>query len=505
MDRFETLSCEYFEGHLEAHEAAELASILRNDPQKKRQFLEMYQQNRLLAVDLASGTEEDLARKVLAEIEGDTRQFVKSVMRGVQAPKAAQGRGSRKAGRAAALGGGTGVWIWAPFAAGAAALAILGAWSYFLVPPPAPPRVLARLEASTGEISLSGVGPAKRSIHVGESLDPGQTLESIGPESSAVLVYPDHTRLELGGGTSLRILPDPRSPQGKTLELLRGFLRSTVSRQPKELPLLIQARWAEVRVLGTKFDLHAEAESTRLDVTEGRVRFARTQQTNSPASQGVEVGPGEWAASTRESLVRWTPVCDLDFSRMKELPSQMEAVFCSSKILHTRERKIVPAPDRVRFERGGLVFDPVPGETRDHGLVVARWKEEVGDDIRMEAEIAGGSLWSIGFAVSGDSFEGYRVIFAIRENPGGIMIDTISPVDFVPLASDPRPIAFEKNQAIKVEKVGKRVKVWVDQELRIDTVIDHPLSEGRRKVFAISNFGESPVVRSLRVWRGTNH
>jgi len=49
---------------------------------------------------------------------------------------------------------------------------------------------------------------------------------------------------------------------------------------------------------------------------------------------------------------------------------------------------------------------------------------------------------------------------------------------------------------------GNRIRVWLDQELRLDAVVDPPLAAGRRRTFALSNYGESPVVRSLRVWKG---
>jgi hypothetical protein len=236
-------------------------------------------------------------------------------------------------------------------------------------------------------------------------------------------------------------------------------------------------------------------------VAEGKVRFIRDGDSK---PQGVDVGPGESAVASSQDLVRWTPVCDFDFSKMKELPPTMEALFCSSRVLHTPERKIESGAERIRFENGGLVFDPRPSPKKDHGLVVTRWKEDVGDDIVIEAGVAGGSPWSLGFALSGDSFEGYRIIFAIRENPGGIMIDTIAPIEFKPLFSDPRPIAFDKDHVLRAEKRGNRIKVWLDRELRIDAVIEHPLSPSRKRTFALSNYGESPVVRSLRVWMGSS-
>jgi hypothetical protein len=181
----------------------------------------------------------------------------------------------------------------------------------------------------------------------------------------------------------------------------------------------------------------------------------------------------------------------------------METVFSPSTTLHTSARKVDAAPGGVHFAPGGLVLGPA-GPPKEHGLVVARWKEEVGDDLLMEAEVAGGERWSLGFSLSGDSFEGYRVIFAVFGYPNGIAIDTIHPVECVVLASDPRTISYEKDHTLRLERRGRRTRVWIDRELRLDTEITHSLPEVRKRTFALSNFGAPPVIRSLRVWKAAN-
>jgi hypothetical protein len=495
MDRFDSLSSEYFDGTLEPREAAELAEMLRQDPERKRRFLEMYEQNGLLAVDLGPPHEEALARKVLAEIEeGGPPAVLRPVL--------GSGRGGA---------GGRGLRVkppsrrgvsWKTWAAASAAVLVLG-WGYFLLssPDPGTPAQPARLESAQGEVTVRGPTGPRRTIRAGEEVLPGQILETAGGSSVALLSYPDRTRLEVSGNASIRFQPDPLAPPGKMLLVSQGVLRASVAKQPPDLPFVIQSRWAETRVLGTKFELSVDLDSTRLAVAEGRVRFASAPDAKSPGGKSVEVGSGEQAAANSGGIVRWKQVCDLDFSRMKALPAELEPLFSSSRVLHTPQRKIESAPERIRFEKGGLVFDPAPGPNRDHGLVVARWKEAVGDDLILEAEVAGGPTWSLGFAVSGDSFEGYRVIFGVHDPEGGITVDTIYPTEFIQLAKDGRPIAFGKPHLLRAELRGKHLKVWVDAELHIDTVINHPLPEGRRRRVALSNFGESPVVRTLRVWK----
>ena len=83
----------------------------------------------------------------------------------------------------------------------------------------------------------------------------------------------------------------------------------------------------------------------------------------------------------------------------------------------------------------------------------------------------------------------------------GCTIDSLYPAGQTLLAQDPRPLSYERSHVLRVEKYGRRMRVWVDREIRIDTEVNHALASDRRKTFAISNFGESPVIRSLRVWK----
>jgi len=297
-------------------------------------------------------------------------------------------------------------------------------------------------------------------------------------------------------GSKLRFFDraDARFQGHGRVELKEGAVRCEVTHQPAGQPLVFATPQAEATILGTSFELSTSWNETRLVTLSGRVRLAAE-------GRSVEIGPGEVGVANSSGVVRWKPVCDLDFSKMQALPAQMETVFCPSRTLHTVERKVVPSPDRTHFRDGGLVLNSVLGTQIEHGLIVTRWKEEVGDDVVLEADVVGGQRWSLGFSLSGDSFEGYRVIFAVFGYPEGITIDTIHPVETVVLASDPRPISYEKDHVLRVEKRGKRVRIWVDRELRMDTEITHPLPEGRLRTFAISNFGAPPVIRSFRAWK----
>jgi ferric-dicitrate binding protein FerR (iron transport regulator) len=430
------------EGRLDAEGKRRLAGILLEHPDARQVYLDYCQMHALL-------------------------QSAHGVLQALHVPSAARGR---------RLG-----WI----AAAAAVLVLVGGAFYL--------RGISRIDASIASVQGSAWvlrGGQRAALSESRDLRDGDRLVTdadarteVRTRDGSKILLLDHTEIEL------------RTVEGRSrFELKDGAIRCDIAHQPAGQSLVFSTPHAEAAILGTTFELAVEGHETRLHTLSGRVRF-------SAGGQSVEVGPGERAAADGSGISRWTPVCDLDFSKLKELPPQMETVFSISRLLHTPERKIEPAPERTHFGSGGLVLGAAPGVKAEHGLVVTRWKEAVGDDVVLEAEVVGGERWSLGFALSGDSFEGYRVIFAVLGYPDGIAIDTIHPVDCVVLASDPRPIACEKDHLLRVEKQGRRMRVWVDRQLRIDTEIAHALPDGRRRSFALSNFGAPPTIRSLRVWK----
>lgn len=307
-----------------------------------------------------------------------------------------------------------------------------------------------------------------------------------GADSRAEVRTRDGSRLVLLDRTDLQL-------RDRRVDLREGTLRCEVA--PRDRSFVFSTPHAEATVLGTAFELTSGGGETRVRTTEGRVRL-------SSEGRGVDVNAGELGLAGDGGVVRWEPVCDLAFAGLKRLPPSMESVFCRSELHLTPERKVEPAPDRVHFVESGLVLGPAPGAVPTRGLVVARWKEDVGDELVLEADVAAGPRWSLGFAVSGDSFEGYRVVFAAIDGyPNGVAVDTIWPHKLIVLAVDPRGITYDRDQTLRVERRGTRLRAWVDRELRIDTRIDHPLKESRARTFALSNFGSPPVVRGLRAWK----
>ena len=304
-----------------------------------------------------------------------------------------------------------------------------------------------------------------------------------GPES--------RTEVRTRDGSAIALLEKTDLLLGSRYELREGAIRCDIAKQPRTL--VFATPHAEATILGTSFDLSVGWNETRLHTLSGRVRFTSE-------GQSVEVGPGEKATASAGRLVRWTPVCEFDFTKMKELPPQMETGFCPSDTHLTPQRTVVAAPERVLLTGAGLTFGKPAGAP--HGLIEARWKEDVGDDLIVEAEVAAGEKWGLGIAVSGNSFEGYRAFYAAIEGyPNGVAIDTIQPNEHLVFARDTRAIAFDKDHTLRVERRGARIRAWVDGQVWIDTEVTHPLPEGRKRTFALCNFGAYPVVRSLRVWK----
>jgi hypothetical protein len=155
-------------------------------------------------------------------------------------------------------------------------------------PPPAPrpaPETIvavAELESVVGDVQLlSAAGPM--AARAGQGIAAGQGFEAVGAKSSAVLKYPDGTRLRLENGQIKQV------DEGKRIVVARGIVHADVARQIAGKSVTILTPQAEAKVLGTKFALHVVASWTRLEVQEGKVRLSRE------GAAGVDVSAGHFA------------------------------------------------------------------------------------------------------------------------------------------------------------------------------------------------------------------
>jgi ferric-dicitrate binding protein FerR (iron transport regulator) len=370
----------------------------------------------------------------------------------------------------------------------AATAALLTMWLVW------PTRGLAlTITATRGDVQVLRNGQRIAATLAG-TVRPGERILT-GADGTADLRLTDGTTMQVDSATDVGFGEQKGSRQ---VRLKTGAIHCEVAPQRPGRPLMFQTPHAELTVLGTAFDLLATPVESRLRVLEGRVRWT-------DGGRSVEVAAGQASTADIQGVQAWQPVCNLDFSTLKTIPPQLETVYCDTHTLHTGERKIVPAPRGIQMEDGGLQFVETRTAFGEHGLLVSRWRDAIGSDVAVELDIAAGAKWSLGIALDGDSFDGYRVIFAAPRYPNGIEVDSLYPQGQTLLAQDPRSISAEGDRTLRVEKQGTRFRVWVDRELRIDTVVEHPLAKDRKRTFALSNFGESPLIRALRVWKAVGH
>jgi ferric-dicitrate binding protein FerR (iron transport regulator) len=362
---------------------------------------------------------------------------------------------------------------------GAAAAALLVAAAGVVVL-----REVPRVEASIASVEGSA-WIVRNGSRVPVSSDPG--LRS----GDRIVTGPDsRSEFRLRDGSRLTLLDRTEAELGERLQLKEGTLRCEI--RPQSRPLVFQTPHAEATVLGTQFELSVAWKETRLHTASGHVRL-------SAEGRSVDVKTGQIGTADAQGVVRWDPVCSFDFTKLRELPPEMAPMFCPSAVIHRPDRKIVSDLERVKVTERGLRLG---SDAVNNGLTDLQWKEEVGEDVIVELEVAAGPKWGLGIGLSGSGFEGYRVFFAaIADYPNGVAIDTIWPGECILLARDPRAISYDKSHTLRVERRGRRIRVWVDAEIRIDTEITHPLGEGRRRVFSLCNFGSAPTIRTLNVWK----
>jgi hypothetical protein len=148
---------------------------------------------------------------------------------------------------------------------------------------PATVAEAATLESVEGDVAVAGAAATPG------PLTTGFTLETKGEKSAAVFRYPDGTRVEVAALS--KVQDEPTRP-GHVLTV-SGVIVAEVAKQPADKPMLFLTAHAEARVLGTKLRIETAGDSTRLDVTEGRVRLTRLKDKAS-----VDVATGHHAIAS---------------------------------------------------------------------------------------------------------------------------------------------------------------------------------------------------------------
>lgn len=169
--------------------------------------------------------------------------------------------------------------------------------------------VLGRVEGDVAVLSGTVRTPAK----AGVELRQGDGLDSRGARSSAILLYPDKTRVELEGDTLVRELHARDAGKGLRVVVDRGAVRAEVAKQPAGQPMLFETPYGEARVLGTILRVGIEGKSTRLDVEEGRVELRNAAGKSSLVEAGHFAVASATAAPSAKRYPKEEFLLALDF------------------------------------------------------------------------------------------------------------------------------------------------------------------------------------------------
>ena len=136
-------------------------------------------------------------------------------------------------------------------------------------------RSIARIKGLNGSLIWIGDGGQMRTrwsnVLSEEAELPGGTIEGTAPDSWFELEFHDGSTAMIFGDSVLTF-----SDQGqKELRLKQGRLSASVVPQPAGEPMLLHTPAADLKVVGTQFDVEAGPESTMLYVREGKVQIRR--------------------------------------------------------------------------------------------------------------------------------------------------------------------------------------------------------------------------------------
>jgi ferric-dicitrate binding protein FerR (iron transport regulator) len=218
-------------------------------------------------------------------------------------------------------------------------------------PAPAPPAketviAVATIESVRGEVHLLSAS-VRRAAGVGQAIGAGQGLVTGAEESSAVIVFPDSTRLELKSGTTLGEIS---ADAGKRIILFQGSMVADVAKQPAGQPMTFSTRHALATILGARLALSC-SDATRIEVKEGRARFTRLDDKRT-----IDVGAGQYSVAAKGQ--------DLAARRTTRGPMMGGAAIWGEDFQEPQEVERDWSLQRkglVVSTRGQLEFDPAPG------------------------------------------------------------------------------------------------------------------------------------------------
>lgn len=155
----------------------------------------------------------------------------------------------------------------------AAVLVLFGSWSLWI----GRAETIVEITSIQGDVQWTGDGG-----NVIEELEEGQaltggTIETRSINSAVELCFRDGTIVSTSGGSVLTIADDGQ----KKLYLRSGILSADVEEQPAKRPMVVITPTARLEILGTRFDVMANPERSKVSVRHGLVRAVRSSDGKS--------------------------------------------------------------------------------------------------------------------------------------------------------------------------------------------------------------------------------
>jgi len=257
-EAFQELWNDYLEGDITSDGLVELQKYFAKDDQLLQFSADSFQIHRLLGYNAVS--------------EMQSEAFVQSTMAQLRALQP-ENRVTTS-GCSAVDSGGPSVLPAGRFlmGMGAVAASALLALIYFLSSTGASEAIIARTTSVHGTIEWTHEnGVVEFITETGMPLT-GGTLETMTGDSTVTMQFTDGTIVTLDGLSMLTI----SEQEQKILRLRRGNLSADVQPQPTTKPMMVYTEAAELRVVGTQFNVNTRDESTKLTVNEGEVLLRRT-------------------------------------------------------------------------------------------------------------------------------------------------------------------------------------------------------------------------------------
>lgn len=376
------------DGVLSAAEDAELASLLA-EPTERVEAAAQWRDGLLLTAlaTRPAGEVSALVRSITSSRPSQVRRQVR--VRSARQRWRGMGRGLLAASLLAAIGL-IALLAWPMHRAGSAVIATLGD------------------DAAGVRMVRNGVaGSAQAGMTL---LAQDQLVVDGGTTSLAVVRYPDHSRMELLAGTTVRLWDEAGA---KRVRLDRGEVRCEITKQLAGRAMRLLTDQATTEVVGTRFVLRVEQGQTRLAVADGVVVLHRSDGTVSRVEQGGVAVAGDDFPPPPSAAQSQSPVspakaseriilsCDFEIGRLTPDPIGEVVVgppragnkFCLAGE-DIPENKLTRA--MLRDDQKGL-FSYVPGAVLAFDywiapecgpLVVIVWNRT------QQASLSGFTLWS---------------------------------------------------------------------------------------------------------------